>query len=243
MTPALLDAAIDAHGGWDRWRAVERVRLSIDLRPNIFATRFTSPARRRFTFTASTRAIHAVVDPLTRDGLRGVFSPDEVRIEDASGRVVSRRAIVRDRNGRVPRRAIWDDLDVAYFLGYALWNYTTTPYVLAWPGMECREGPAWRHVDGASWRTLHVRYPAGFPTHCRDQVFYFDDRFLLQRLDYTADVFGPLARGAHYCEDYQRFDGLAFATHRIGYPRRLNGQPLPWPRVIEGWIRNAQAEA
>jgi len=111
--------------------------------------------------------------------------------------------------------------------------------VFLWAGFECREGPEWHEPDGSRWRTLHVRHPADFPTHSRDQTFYFDERGLLRRLDYTADVFGPLARGTHLCEDHQTFNGFVFPTHRVVYPRRTTGQPVRTLTAMEGWIAKA----
>lgn len=137
---------------------------------------------------------------------------------------------------------MWDDLDVLYFLGYALWNYTVAPFVFSWPGVECRESGEWHEPDGAVWRTLDVRYPAGFPGHCRDQTYYFDRQGLLRRLDYTAEMFSDLARGAHLCEAHRSFDGFVWPTHRVVYPRRANGRPMRLFSVMEGWITSASVQ-
>jgi hypothetical protein len=235
----LLDEAMAAHGGLDRWARTRRVTLELHLSGHILALKCRSPLTRWLECTVDTQRVHAVLQPFPREGLLGVFDADHLRIQTATGRVVAERRIERDRDGRVPRHLVWRDLDLLYFLGYALWNYTVTPYVFTWTGFECHEGAAFREPHGSTWRTLHVRFPADVPTHCREQTFYFDDRGLLRRCDYTADVFGRIARGAHLCEDHLSFGGLIFPTHRVAYPRRAAGTPVRAMTVMEGWLEHA----
>ena len=49
----------------------------------------------------------------------------------------------------------WDVLQLAYFIGYAMWNYLTTPFLFTYPGVEAREIEPW-HEAGAD-----VATPAG----------------------------------------------------------------------------------
>jgi hypothetical protein len=42
-----------------------------------------------------------------------------------------------------------------------------------------------------------VTYPDDVPAHTKVQKLYFDQSFMLKRLDYTTDVLGGVA--AHYC--------------------------------------------
>ncbi len=164
-----------------------------------------------------------------------------MRIESEAGLVVAAREIRQRPDGRPVRRWLWNDLDVLYFFGYAMWNYSVIPYVFTWPGFDSREGDPWREPDGAEWRRLHVTYPASFPTHCREQTMYFDARGWLRRLDYTAEVFSALARGAHYCHEHRAFDGLIFPTHRVVWWRLPSGRALRLASVMEGWVDNVSA--
>jgi hypothetical protein len=232
----LLDEVYAAHGGLARWSETRAVTLDLRIGGNILASKFKSPRTGALRVTVETQRIHATLQPFPRTGQTGVFEADRVWIEADDGRVVAERRIVRGADGRVIRRLVWDDVDVLYFLGYALWNYTVTPFVFSWPGFECRESGAWREPDGSTWRTLAVTFPAGFPTHCREQVFYFDVSNLLRRLDYTAEVFSNVARGAHLCEAPRTFDGFVWPTHRVVYFRRANGSPWRLFTIMEGWI-------
>jgi hypothetical protein len=53
----------------------------------------------------------------------------------------------------------WDMLHLAYFLGYALWNYLTTRFSFAQPGYLSEELEPWRE-NGQTWRRLKVKFPA-----------------------------------------------------------------------------------
>lgn len=236
MNPGLLDEIITAHGGAVRWAQVRELTLKLRVGGNLLALKFQSRRTRSLECIIDPRRIRAVLRPFPCIGKRGVFESTGVRIETDEGIIMAQREIIPDATGRVPRRMIWDDLDLLYFLGYALWNYTVTPYLFLWFGFECREGEIWNEADGLQWRRLHVNYPAGFPTHSREQTFYFDERGWLRRLDYTAHVFTDLARGAHLCGIHRYFDGLVFPTHRVVYPRMASGRPLRLVSVMEGWI-------
>ena len=55
-------------------------------------------------------------------------------------------------------RTSWDPLHRAYFNGYALWTYLTTPFLLAMDGFKVREIEPWR--EGAEmWRGLRATFP------------------------------------------------------------------------------------
>jgi hypothetical protein len=232
----LLEEVCAAHGGLDRWSTTRTVTLDLRMGGNILMSKWKSPRTRALRVEVDTQRLRATLAPFPRSGHVGVLESDRVSVLSRDGTVIAARDVVRDANGDVRRKLIWDDLDVLYFFGYALWNYTMTPFLFAWPGFECREAGEWHEPDGSIWRQLAVRYPAGFATHCREQTFYFDRQGLLRRLDYTADVFSDLARGAHLCEAHQTFDGFVWPTHRVVYTRRADGKPLRLFTVMEGWI-------
>ncbi|MEO0556608.1 MAG: hypothetical protein AAF170_00350 [Bacteroidota bacterium] len=230
--PDLLALAIEAHGGADRWASVSELRFQIRVRGNIVASRGRSRHLRVFEATFRTDQVHARLAPYPHPGCAGVFDGTTAWIEDEHGQVLHERTEAE----RIRRRSLrWDDLDELYFFAYAFWNYTTTPFLLAWPGVECRELAAVASPTGPL-RRLHARFPPGIPTHCEEQTFYFGTDGLLCRLDYTADVFGPLARGAHLCEAHAVFDGLVIPTYRRVLPRPVGRWTLPGPLAMEGWV-------
>ncbi|HZB92757.1 MAG TPA: hypothetical protein VE397_15025, partial [Stellaceae bacterium] len=117
----------------------------------------------------------------------------------------------------------WDDLHLAYFSGFAMWNYLTSPFLFAEQGFAVEELPP-RREAGEERRRMKVTFPRAIATHCREQVFYVDDDDLIARIDYVSDVSGGV-RAAHYLSDYRDFGGIKFATKRRAYFRNPDDTP------------------
>ena len=139
--------------------------------------------------------------------LRWIWTPDKVWNERPDGKVLQgqdnpRETLYVDHTLQTP----WEDLQILYFSGYALWNYFMAPFYFTWPGFETRELEP--HVENdQTWRVLEVTYPDAFPTHCKTQRYYYDSNFQLRRLDYSVDVI-PGSGAAHYAFDEEAVDGL-----------------------------------
>ena len=71
---------------------------------------------------------------------------------------------------------------------------------------------------------MKVTFPKSFITHSTEQTIYFDDKGLMRRQDYTAEVSGDV-KVAHYLYDHQEFDGIVFPTRRRAYPRGPDLKP------------------
>jgi len=221
----LLDEVIDAHGGLHLWKAVGALRATVSLGGPFWDVRAV-PADMRTNVTVDvqmqeqlvslnqwTDAEHRFVlrtDPEIATMTAGDFVEPEVRREP-------RASFPAESDAR------WDRMQANYFVGYALWNYLTTPYLLTYPGVQTIEMEPWREGE-ALWRRLLVHFPPGIATHGPRQVFYFDSTGLLRRLDYDVEVSasGP---AAHYVDDYVDVDGLKFPTRRLVYPRRPDHTP------------------
>ena len=86
---------------------------------------------------------------------RTVFTPDRIAIEKLDGTPVAERADPRASFAGHDLVTPWDALHRAYFNGYALWTYLTTPFCLAMPGFSVMEiDPVAEH--GESWRGLRA---------------------------------------------------------------------------------------
>jgi hypothetical protein len=77
-----------------------------------------------------------------------------------------------------------------------------------------------------------VTFPPGLDTHSPEQSFYFDERGMLRRLEYVAEVIGGWAHGVHMCADHVEAGGLRFPTRRWVRPYGPGGRPLPFPTII-----------
>jgi hypothetical protein len=67
-------------------------------------------------------------------------------------------------------------------------------------------------------------YPDDVPAHTKVQKLYFDEQFMLKRLDCVTDVLGGVA--AHYCYDPVTVDGIVFPSLRRVVRRTPEGPLL-----------------
>ena len=233
----LLDEVLEAHGGLGRWRAARTITARVHSGGLLIRTRVPGNRFADYRVTVEVAEQRAVIHPFPRDGLRAVFDRGDARIETEAGEVIASRIDPRQAFfglSGVRRNLRWDALDSAYFAGYAMWNYLTTPRLLTREGVEVRETDPWRQ-DGETWRRLAVSFPDRLDTHSREQSFYFDGRGLLRRQDYVAEVVGRWARAAHYCDEHARAGGLVFPTRRRVRPIGPGNRSLRFPTMV--WLQ------
>jgi hypothetical protein len=135
----LLNAVLHAHGGLDRWRRFSRLRASIVSGGELWGIKglMQDPEPRQMTV-----ALHrewASVQPFGSADQKTDFTRDRIAIENLDGRVVLERTEPRESFAGHDLNTPWDALHRAYFNGYALWTYLTTPFLLALPGFVVSE--------------------------------------------------------------------------------------------------------
>ncbi|PTB52857.1 hypothetical protein M431DRAFT_557419 [Trichoderma harzianum CBS 226.95] len=172
------------------------------------------PGHHQPTITVDVEKFKSVIQglPGTNPDDRGYFDYDRTWLEARDGSVIKEYKQNRSSFKDHVRTTQWDDLQLTYFISYAMCNYLSIPFLFIRPDFTTRELEP--HTEGRdNWRVLEVTYPDGFPTHTKVQKFYFDDKdFLLRRMDYVTDVAKGVA--AHYCWDHKNIDGLVFPTLR-----------------------------
>lgn len=232
----LLAEALEAAGGEQRWRSARRVAARTRSGGLLPRTRVPGNRFADYLVTVEVERQHAILDPYPEPGLRGVLDGDEVRIETSTREPVKARRDPRSRFfglAGLRRNVRWDELDATYFAGYAMWNYLTTPLLLARPEIELSEGAPWAG-EGAPWRRLDARFPPDIHTHSARQSFFLDQGGRLVRHDYTAQVVARRAHAAHYCAEHREFDGLLFPTRRRVLPRRRDLRSRARPTLV--WL-------
>jgi len=226
----LLDFAVEAAGGLSKWERAREVRAQMSSGGLAFNSRLRG-AMRHFQVVASARQPRTVFSSFPKKGYRGVFDSGQVHIESDDGHVVASRSNAREV--ATQHRFRWDDLDLLYFKGYALWSYLNEPFYLTMPGFQLSEGQPWSEGD-ETWHRLDVIFPPDFPAHSQLQSFFFDDQGRVRRHDYTGEVFGPSRTAAQYLDNHRDFGGITAATRRRVYPRRTDGAPLRLLTLV--WI-------
>jgi hypothetical protein len=176
MSEELFDLAIETAGGHKLWSSLRGLKVDISIGGPIWALKGWPPGR---TFdqvlTLDTVTERIVFTPFTRPDQEMVFDAgtDRVTMQTLSGEQVEILAPARAAFKGMLRNSAWDALHLGYFLGYACWNYLTTPFLFSHSDVQAREIEPWREV-GQTWRRLQVRFPRRIATHNPDQVFYFD---------------------------------------------------------------------
>jgi len=220
----LLDLVLQAHGGLDRWNEFQKITATIvgggGLWPLKGIDRDPSPRE----MTVKLHEEWASVSPFGQPDWHSVFRPDRVAIETAQGTVVQERTDPRASFAGHMMNTWWDPLHLAYFNGYAMWTYLTTPFFMAIHGFSVTEISPWQEGN-ALWRGLRVRFPDNIASHSKEQDFYFGDDFLLRRHDYQVDVAGGFP-AAQYVHDIVEVEGLRFPTRRFAYVRGPNLKPI-----------------
>lgn len=220
----LLDSVLEAHGGRERWQKFSQVRAQIVTSGELFRIKglVQDPAPRQMTV-----ALHhewASVTPYGTENHRTDFTPGRIAIETLDGQVVAERHDPRASFVGHELTTPWDPLHRAYFNGYALWAYLTSPFLLTLPGVSVSDIVPLEE-NGEVWSGLRADFPADIATHSRRQEFYFGPDHLLRRHDYRVDVAGGFA-AAQYVDNIIQADGIRLPTKRRAYRVDAEGRPL-----------------
>ncbi|MFI5798753.1 hypothetical protein [Streptomyces sp. NPDC051677] len=229
----LLDLVLSAHGDLERWHSATQIKAHLSVDGAMWGLKGHAGQLVDEQVVLCTREQRISFTPFTAPDRRSIFEPGRVAIETSDGSVIAERTDPRTAFASHTYRTLWDDLHLAYFTGYATWNYLTTPFLFTLPGVEAEETEPWIE-NGETWRRLRVRFPSGLATHSPEQTFYYGDDGLLRRLDYSAEVVGGVeqAPAAQYVTDHKNFSGFIFPTKRRIYRRNPDNSAQPKPVVI-----------
>ncbi|MEW6645138.1 MAG: hypothetical protein AB1586_31880 [Pseudomonadota bacterium] len=236
----LLQQVLEAHGGLERWSRFNVVRATIVTGGALWGMKGLHQDSDPREMTVWLHEERASVMPFGAPNQRTAFTPDRIAIETTQGAVVAERADPRASFAGHEKTTPWDPLHRAYFNGYALWTYLTTPFHLALPDVVVEELRPWRE-DGETWRRLRAHFPSRIATHSAVQDFFFGDDFLLRRHDYSVDVAGGFA-AAQRVYDYRNADGVRFPTRRRAFTRSADDRVVEDPLMVSIDLSNVHFE-
>jgi hypothetical protein len=176
----LLDLAVAAHGGLDRWRSYSSVWLELSVSGALWDLKGQAGLFANATYEADIRRQRATLGRFRSPGRRIRFTPDQLLLESEESEVVAVRNNPRGAFAGHDNQTPWDQFHAAYFQGYALWTYLTQPFLYTYPGFVVEEIEPWEE-DGEVWRRLKVLFPDDIASHSRMQVSYFGPDGLLRR--------------------------------------------------------------
>jgi hypothetical protein len=225
----LLDLAVKAHGGLERWNKVKAIKVAASITGAIWFVKGKGDFLKNVVLTAETRDERLTVDFPGQDK-RAVFEPNRIVIETAGGTLIEARNNPEASFEGQQRETPWDDIHVAYFVGEALWTYLNTPFLYTRDGFATEEIPSIK-VEGENWRRLKVTFPDNVKSHSKVQISCFGPDGLLRRHDYTVDILGG-ATGLNYASDYRDVDGIIVPTKRRVYAYEGDYQLVKGPLLV-----------
>ena len=225
----LLESAVAAHGGLDRWNEVKSITVDASITGALWYVKGKGDALKDVRFEVDTTRQLLTMDFVGQDK-RSVFEPLRVVIQRRDGTLIGARDDPERSFDGHQLESPWDNIHLAYFSGEALWTYLNTPFLYAWPGFVTEEiAPI--EIDGETWRRLKVTFPDHIKSHTRQQISCFGPDGLLRRSDFTIDVIGG-ATGLVYATDYRDVDGIIIPTARRGYAWQGDYQLVPEPLLV-----------
>lgn len=228
--PGVVDDAITAHGGSTRWRAITSLSAPVSISGSLWSDKGHDGVLADAAVFIDPHRQHVEFHGFGPRRLRTWFEPGLVILRAEDGTEIARR---RDPRASFPHNpaAAWDDMQVAYFASYAIWNYLTLPFLLTAPRIEVVEVEPW--PGGLpSWRRVSADFgETPIETHNRLQYYNFDSQNLLARHDYDADVLGG-APASNQAAAYREFGGLMFPAHRRVTARNVDGAAGTGPTLV-----------
>jgi hypothetical protein len=225
----LLETALSAHGGLERWSELSTIQVAASITGAIWFVKGQGDCLKNVVITANTKTQKVVTDFPGQDK-RFIFETSKVVMERVDGTPIQTRYAPEKHFAGHKRETPWDDLHVAYFQGEALWTYLTTPFLYTYEGFVTEEmSPI--QVDGETWRRLKVVFPDHVKSHTREQISCFGPDGLLRRHDYTVDILGG-ARGLNYASECREAGHIVFPTRRRVYAYEGDYQPVMEPLLV-----------
>ncbi len=137
----LLNLAVKAHGGLERWNKVKTIEVAASITGGIWYVKGKGDFLKNVVLTTETREERLTVDFPGQDK-RAIFQSDRIVIETAGGTLIEARDNPEKSFAGQQRDTPWDDIHVTYFVGEALWTYLNTPFLYTHEGFATEEIPS-----------------------------------------------------------------------------------------------------
>jgi hypothetical protein len=231
----LLETVIEAHGGLERWNQLSSVSARLIQGGALWALKGQPGVLDDVVVTTRLHEERVSHRPFGASDRRSCFTPERVSIETDAGAVLEAldqpRASFTGHAVETP----WSTLQLAYFVGTAMWTYLTQPFTFTMPGFQLSELEPWDEDGqpgrGRRWRRLHVVWPSYLATHSTEQTLYCTAEGRVARHDYEVEISGGTS-AAHYLSNYVEVAGIRLPTkHRI-VPRTPDGHSLSEPLIV-----------
>lgn len=227
----LLENALRKSGGLDLWRLTRCFTVHMSITGGICTARCSTANLKELVVEGSTHRQELAITGFPRADMRALYRPDWVALEGQDARRITERHGSPEEFRRGLQSRTWDELQLAHYCGYLIWNYMVTPFILADSDFGTKELRR-SGVRGERLRRLEVTFPARVVTHAATQTFYFEREGVLRRLDYPA----PHENGTQIAQmfsGHQRFSGILVPTLCRVSSVGADGVPVAKPTLLD----------
>ncbi|TDK31854.1 hypothetical protein E2F50_19535 [Rhizobium deserti] len=229
MNP-LVSKITEAHGGLARWKEFSLLKARLVQGGALWTLKGQPTTLSETSVTVDLVREWASHSPFGPEAKISSFEPGRVALRDAQGNALEELRSPRSSFAGHTLETPWNELQLAYFAGIAMWTYLNMPFLLAHEGVVIDELPDWSE-KGETWHRLRITFPTDIATHSTVQTIYFGDDGLLKRHDYDVEIAGNTP-GAHYIDGYIQVQGIKIPTSRRIFPRQPDGQSMAEPLVV-----------
>jgi hypothetical protein len=230
----LLENALRASGGLDLWRLTRRFTVHMSISGTLCSAKCSTARLKELVVEGNTHVQELEMTGFARADARALYRHDWVALEGHDTRRIMQRTASPEEFRRGLQAANWDELQLAHYCGYLIWNYMTTPFILADPDFKTKELRR-SGAPGERFRRLQAVFPARVVTHTPMQTFHFDHEGFLRRLDYRAPHADHLPI-AQVLSGHQRFSGILVPTLCRLLAIGADGVPVAKPTLLDAEI-------
>lgn len=227
---ALAQLTIDAHGGIDAFRRFSHLTARIKQFGVLWALKGQTETLADANVKIDLKREWASHWPFAPTNDHSEFTPSEVSIRRPDGTVVETLPKPRESFAGFEMETPWSLPQLAYFGGYTMWTYLSTPFLLERDGVTSEEIEPWTEA-GEEWRRLRVCFPESIATHSKIQTLYIGPDGLLRRHDYDVDIQGSNAAARYPLTPIEVSGITLFKGFRV-FPRGVDNNPLPEPLIV-----------
>jgi hypothetical protein len=206
----VLENALRASGGLDLWRLTRRFVVHMSITGDLCSTKSSNAKLKELVVEGSTHVQELEMTGFARPDLRALYRRDWVALEGPDTHGIMKRVAPPEEFRRGLQSVNWDELQLAHYCGYLIWNYIAVPFILADPDFQTKELRRTVAPGESLWR-LQVEFPARVVTHAPVQTLHFNRQGLLRRLDYRAPHADHVPITQVY-SGHQRFSGILIPT-------------------------------
>lgn len=136
----LLDMAVDAHGGVNRWSEVASVKIDVSITGAIWYVKGQPDVLKDIVMVADT-ARERVATTFVGQDRASVFEPDRVVLTTADGTVTETREDPEESFAGQTADSSWDAVQVACFSGERSGRISTRRFCTPRSGLSARRSP------------------------------------------------------------------------------------------------------